>query len=242
MRSRARPRNRAPPHRCLAHGRRTPPLTRQEQPMGTSSTKDRLVEAALRVVAREGISGTSARVIAAEAGVNQALVFYHHSSVEALLAEASRQVSARRAARYAQRLATVTSFTELSTIARQLHDEEHHSGDLAVLTQLLAGARTRPAITAALRDNFELLVEPVEQTLARLVMGTALEEVLAVPELARSIAGGFLGLELLDGVVTDIDAGPFDAIDAIAGVVDLALQAGVIETAVLRRRLRSARS
>lgn len=208
--------------------------------MGTS-TKDRLVAAALTVVAREGISGASARVIAAEADVNQALIFYHHSSVEALLAEASRQVSARRAARYAERLAPVASFTELSAIARELHDEERHSGDLVVLTQLLAGARTRPAITAALRDNFDLLVQPVEQTLTRLVTGTALDGVLAVPELARSIAGGFLGLELLDGIVTDIDAGPFDAIDAIAGVVDLALQAGTIETAVLRRRLRTVR-
>ncbi len=204
-------------------------------------TKERLVTAALTVVAREGISGASARVIAAEADVNQALVFYHHSSVEALLAEASRQVSARRAARYAERLDPVASFTELSAIARELHDEERRSGDLVVLTQLLAGARTRPTIAAALRENFELLVQPVEQTLSRLVTGTALEEVLAVPELARSIAGGFLGLELLDGIVTDIDAGPFDAIDAIAGVVDLALQAGTIETAVLRRRLRTVR-
>ena len=208
--------------------------------MGTS-TKERLVTAALAVVAREGISGASARVIAAEADVNQALVFYHHSSVEALLAEASRQVSARRAARYAERLAQVASFTELSAIARELHDEERRSGDLVVLTQLLAGARTRPAITAALRENFDLLVQPVEQTLTRLVTGTALEEVLAVPELARSIAGGFLGLELLDGIVTDIDAGPFNALDTIAGVVALALQAGTIETAVLRRRLRTAR-
>ena len=210
--------------------------------MSTPSTSDRLLAAALTVVAREGISGASARVIAAEADVNQGLIFYHHNSVEELLAEASRQVSARRAERYAARLAAVTSFSELSTIARELHGEERRSGDLVVLTQLLAGARTRPLVAAALRDNFHLLVHPVEQTLDRLVTDTALEEVLAVPELARSIAGGFLGLELLDGIVTDIDAGPFDAIDAIAGVVDLALQAGTIETAVLRRRLRNART
>ncbi len=206
-----------------------------------ADTKDRLVTAALRVVAREGVSGASARVIAAEADVNQALIFYHHGSVEELLGEASRQVSARRAERYAEALDEVGSFTELATVARQLHDEERRAGDVVVLTQLLAGARTRPAVTGALRDNFDLLVQPVERTLARLVAGTALEEVLAVPELARSIAGGFLGLELLDGIVTDIDAGPFDAIEAIAGVVDLALQAGTIETTVLRRRLRAAR-
>lgn len=207
--------------------------------MATPGTKDRLVAAALTVVARDGISGASARVIAAEAGVNQALIFYHFNSVEGLLAQASRDVTRRRADRYAQRLATVASFTELAAVARELHDEERRSGDLVVLTQLLAGARTRPTITAALRDNFELLVAPVEQTLARMVAGTVLEEVLVIPELARSIAGGFLGLELLDGIVADVAEGPFAALDAIAGLVDLALQAGVIETALLRRRLRA---
>src|SRR5690625_3430933 len=205
--------------------------------MATPGTKDRLVAAALTVVARDGSSGASARVIAAEAGVNQALIFYHFNSVEGLLAQASRDVTRRRADRYAQQLATVASFTELAAVARELHDEERRSGDLVVLTQLLAGARTRPTITAALRDNFELLVAPVEQTLARMVAGTVLEEVLVIPELARSIAGGFLGLELLDGIVADVDEGPFAALDAIAGLVDLALQAGVIETALLRRRL-----
>jgi len=46
---------------------------------------------------------------------------------------------------------------------------------------------------------------------------------------------------LLDGVVTEVEAGPFAALDALAGVVDLALEAGTIEKAVLRRRLRGAR-
>ncbi|MCC5949280.1 MAG: TetR/AcrR family transcriptional regulator [Nitriliruptoraceae bacterium] len=208
--------------------------------MTATSTRQRLLDAALVVVAREGIAGTSARVIAAEADVNQALVFYHHGSVDELLATASRDVSARRAARYTDALQDITSFTALTAVARRLHDEEQGSVDRLVLTQLLAGARTRPLIAAALRANMALLVAPVEATLARLVAGTALEEVLPVPELARTVAAGFLGLELLDGVVTDIEAAPFPALEAIAGVVDLALQAGTIETAVLRRRLRRA--
>jgi AcrR family transcriptional regulator len=205
-------------------------------------TADRLVEAALTVVARDGFAAASARTIASEADANQALVFYHHGSVDALLAEGSRRVSRRRAERYAARLATVTSFGELATVARALHDEERETPDVVVLTQLLAGGRGRPLITAALRENFELLVAPVEAAITRLVAGSVLDGVLAVPELARTVAGGFLGLELLDGVVTDVDRGPFDAIDALAALVDLALSAGTIESAVLRRRLRGLRT
>lgn len=209
--------------------------------MAERSTADRLVDAALVVVARDGFAAASARTIAAEAGANQALIFYHHGSVDALLAEGSRRVSRRRAERYAERLATVASFGELAAVARALHDEERETHDVAVLTQLLAGGRARPVITEALRANFELLVAPVEATIARLIAGSVLDGVLAVPELARTVAGGFLGLELLDGVVTDVDRGPFDAIDALAALVDLALGAGTIESAVLRRRLRTLR-
>jgi AcrR family transcriptional regulator len=42
-----------------------------------SDTKARRLFATLLTLAEHGIAGTSARTIAAAAGVNQALVFYH---------------------------------------------------------------------------------------------------------------------------------------------------------------------
>lgn len=122
--------------------------------------------------------------------MNQALIFYHYASVDGLLAEASRQVSGRRAAAYADRLATVRSFRELAAAARELHREEREIGNLVVLTQLLAAARTRPQLQPALRDNFDLLALPVEAALQRLTAGSVLDEVLPTAELARSLAGG----------------------------------------------------
>ena len=205
------------------------------------TTRDRLVQATLHVLATEGIAGTSARAIATRAGANQALIFYHYGSVEELLAEAARAVSRRRADHYAARLATVASFTALAAEARRLHAEERDNGNLAVLTQLLAGAPQRPALGPALRENFALLAAPVEATIARLLAGSPLDGVVDAGDLAGGIAGGFLGLQLLDGVVTDIEQGPFAALDALAGVVDLALEAGAIQQAVLRRKLRAAR-
>jgi AcrR family transcriptional regulator len=206
-----------------------------------ASTRERLLDAALAVLATEGIAGASARVIAARADVNQALVFYHHGSVDELLAEASRTVTRQRAEVYADRLERIDTFAALAAEARELHREERAAGHLLVLTQLLAGARTRPALAAALQENFALLVAPVEAAIRRLVTGSVLEEVVAPDQLAHSIAGGFLGLQLLDGVVTDVEPGPFDTIDALATVVDLALDAGVLEASLLRRKLRRAR-
>ena len=56
--------------------------------MSPETTKTKLLEGALRVLTDQGIAKTSARTIAAEAGVNQALVFYHFGSVDELLAGA----------------------------------------------------------------------------------------------------------------------------------------------------------
>ena len=206
-----------------------------------ATTRERLLASALAVLASEGIAGTSARVIAAHADVNQALVFYHYGSVDELLAEASRTVTRQRAQVYTDRLAMIDTFTDLAIEARALHREERAAGHLLVLTQLLAGARTRPPLAVALQDNFALLVAPVETALQRMLAGSVLEEVVAPAQLARSIAGGFLGLQLLDGVVTQVESDPFDTLDALAAVVDLALDAGVLETSLLRRKLRAAR-
>lgn len=210
-------------------------------PPVAGTTKDRLLEAALTVVAREGIAGTSARVIATQAEVNQALIFYHYGSVDALLAAAARAVSHERAEVYRTRLEHVETFTELAAQARQLHLEERQAGNVAVLSQLLAGSRTHPELVPALRDNFALLSAPVEATLTRLLTGSPLEGILDPGALARSVAGGFLGLQLLDGVVTDLDAGHFDGLDALAAIVDVALQANTLEASLIRRKLRDRR-
>lgn len=202
------------------------------------STRERLLTAVPTVLEREGIAGASARVLAAEAGVNQALIFYHFESVDGLLTEAARGISRQRAKVYADRLTSVGTFTELVTEARILHREERDASNLAVLTQLLAGSCTRPELGPILRDNFELLIQPVESALRRLLADSPLDGILEPAELARGIAGGFLGLQLLDGVATEVEVGPFPTLDSLAVIVDFVLQAGALETSLIRRKLR----
>lgn len=50
--------------------------------------------------------------MAASAGVNQALVFYHFGSVDELLAAACRYGAEQRVARHRDRLAAVTTLAE----------------------------------------------------------------------------------------------------------------------------------
>src|ERR1700735_387826 len=63
-------------------------------------TRRALVDAAVTTLKTEGFIGASARTIAARAGCNQGLVFYHFGSVASLLLAALDSVSAARRERY----------------------------------------------------------------------------------------------------------------------------------------------
>ena len=54
----------------------------------SAGTPARLIDGTLTAIRTHGIAGVSARSIAAAAGVNQALVFYHFGTKDVLLAEA----------------------------------------------------------------------------------------------------------------------------------------------------------
>lgn len=205
----------------------------------TGDTRGKLLTAAITTLSEDGIAGTSARAIGTRAGVNPALIYYHFDDLGGLLAEASRVVTSERAAAYRERLAGVSSFTELAATARSLHEEEHRSGNLAMLGQLLAGTRTHPVLAPVLDANFAVLADAVAGTLDRLLAGTALEGMLDPRALARTISAGFIGIELLDSVSGDDGIDPFDALDTLAGLIDAVLDAGAIPSGLLRRRLRT---
>ena len=203
------------------------------------STRDRLIDAAARTLAEHGMAATSARAIGSRAGVNPALIYYHFDSLVGLLVETSRHLTQQRALTYQQRLAPVRSLSELAAVARGLHQEEHASGNLSVLAQLLAGSRTHPELATALNDNFDLLANEVASTLERLLTDSALAGLLDTDQVARAVSAGFIGIELLDTISAGDDAALFDTLDTITALVDAVLDAGTIPTALIRRRIRT---
>ncbi|WP_251828759.1 TetR/AcrR family transcriptional regulator [Streptomyces sp. ATCC 21386] len=128
----------------------------------SAATRTKLLEGALRTLVEQGIAKTSARSIAATAGVNQALVFYHFGSVDELLAEACRYGAEQRVARHRERMAAIGSLSELLAFGREMHVEERAAGHVAVLGQLLAGAQTQPRLAPATAAGLDLWIEEVE--------------------------------------------------------------------------------
>ncbi|WP_152361642.1 TetR/AcrR family transcriptional regulator [Microlunatus speluncae] len=187
----------------------------------TGVTRDRLLTGALACLLDQGIAKTSARTIAAAAGVNQALIFYHFGSVDALLAAACRRAAEQRVARYRERLAGVTSLAGLLDVGREIHAAEHADGNVAVLAQLLAGAQANPQLGPATAAGLHLWIAEIEVVLERVVTGTPLAGLVDPPGLARAVAASFIGLELYDGVDPAGSTRAFTALDQLAALAAL---------------------
>lgn len=204
----------------------------------TAPTREKLLDATLRVLAEQGIAKASARTIATAAGVNQALVFYHFRSVDELLAAACEYGARQRVATHGPALRAVGSLTELVAVARDIHAQEQAAGNVALLGQLLAGAQSHPRLAAPTAAGLQLWIAEVEAVLTRLLAQTALADVVDVPGLARAVSASFVGLELYEGVDATGADRAFGALEGLAGVLGVLEELGPLERTALKRRLR----
>ncbi|MFJ6695442.1 TetR/AcrR family transcriptional regulator [Streptomyces sp. NPDC091272] len=209
--------------------------------MSAADTREKLLVGALRTLTEQGIAKTSARTVAAAAGVNQALVFYHFGSVDELLAAACRHGAEQRVAHHRPRLAAVSSLTELLEFGRVMHDEEKRGGHVAFLGQLLAGAQTQPRLAPATAAGLDLWVEEIEKVLARVLEGSPVAEFTDPAGLARAVAAAFIGLELYEGVDEAGAMSALDALEQLAGLVGVLEELGPVAQRAVRLRLRKVR-
>ncbi|MBC2873874.1 MULTISPECIES: TetR/AcrR family transcriptional regulator [Streptomyces] len=211
--------------------------TRSGSDAGTD-TRAKLLDAALRTLAEQGIAKVSARSIAATAGVNQALVFYHFGSVDELLSTACRHGAEQRVARYRDRLDRVRTLSELLELGRELHAVERAEGNVAVLAQLLAGAQNQPRLAPATAAGLALWIDEIERVLVRVLADTPLAGFVDSPGLARAVASAFVGLELYEGVDADGALRALDALDQLSGLVSVLEGLGPVAQRAVRARLR----
>ncbi|MER5255635.1 MULTISPECIES: helix-turn-helix domain-containing protein [unclassified Streptomyces] len=204
----------------------------------SADTKEKLLEGALRTLTEQGIAKTSARTIAAAAGVNQALVFYHFGSVDELLAAACRHGSEQRVSRYRERLDAVSSLAELLEFGREMHEEERAAGHVAVLGQLLAGAQTQPRLAPATAAGLALWIEEIEKVLIRVFSATPLGEFADPAGLARAVAASFVGIELYEGVDAEGAGRALDALEQLSILVAAVEELGPLAQRAMRHRLR----
>ncbi|MCW6009906.1 TetR/AcrR family transcriptional regulator [Micromonospora sp. CPCC 205371] len=203
----------------------------------SNDTKQRLLDGAIDAIRTHGIAGVSARTIAASAGVNQALVFYHFGSVDELLTAACTVNTEARVERYAEAFAEVGSLRELLDVGRTLHAEERRLGNVAVLAQLLAGAQADPRLGAPVAAALRLWIDEIEPVLSRLLAGSPFADVADVPGLARAVSAAFIGLELFEGVDPDGARQALDALEQLAVLVEVVDELGPVARRALRSKV-----
>ena len=203
-----------------------------------AATREALLQAALRTVTQVGIAKASARTIAAEAGVNQALVFHHFGSVDGLLGAACVHGATTRVELHRPALAAVTSLGDLVALARTIHETEVAEGNVNLLGQLLAGALSHPALAGPVSEGLGLWVREVEAVLDRLLSPTVLRDVVDVPGLARAVSASFVGLELYEAVDPDGAGRALGSLQQLAVLLAAFEDLGPVAERAVRRQLR----
>ncbi|MEV0373981.1 TetR/AcrR family transcriptional regulator [Streptomyces sp. NPDC050636] len=179
----------------------------------TVDTKDRLVDAATTVLKTQGYSGVSARTIAKEAGVNSALVFYHFGGVDQLLLAALDRSSAERMALHTVTVADVKTLEELAEAATRIYRDDLDGGHIALFSELVTAAVAKPELRGPVSQRAEPWQAFIEETLERVIGGTALARLTPPRDLANAAITFYLGVNLF--TVLDEDRSRTDSVFAM---------------------------
>jgi len=187
-----------------------------------NKTRQALIEAAVEVLKSRGFNGASARAIAKEAKVNQALVFYHFGTVAELLLAALDEVSARRLRRYTTELAEVTNPASLIALATRIFREDIDSGDIAVLAEMIAGSSSAPELGAEVAKRIAPWKDFASAAIDSGFAASGLASVVPIGAVSHSAVALYLGLEMLSHLEGDRVRATllFEQLVSLASVLD----------------------
>jgi AcrR family transcriptional regulator len=168
-----------------------------------SSTKDKIIEAALKTLKEDGFAGTSARSIAKRGEFNQALIFYHFGTLSDLLLAALDRTSEVRMERYRDSMKDIRTVEDAVRVATDLYREDLASGHITVISEMIAGSLERPdlgpQVVERMRPWIAMTTEAVES-----MLGSLGATGIAPPAtIAYAIVALFLGINLLSHLEKD---------------------------------------
>jgi AcrR family transcriptional regulator len=160
------------------------------------STKDQILRAARRVLHRDGVAALSIRGVAAEAGVNLALIHYHFHSRDGLLLASLEQLNAellvRQRGLYER---PEVSLSEKWAQAIAYYHQDLDSGYVRVLLELAAhgysNTEMAERVRAAMRGWQDLLHEVISEALGRFRI-----DVIGPDEMTSVLASFWWGMEM----------------------------------------------
>jgi AcrR family transcriptional regulator len=188
-----------------------------------SDTRRALVEAAVVTLKTRGFNGASARAIAGEAGVNQALVFYHFGSVAGLLLAALDEVSEQRLSRYSAHLDAVTGPASLLALASEVFRKDMDSGDITVLAEMIAGSSSNPELGAEVAKRIRPWKGFAADAIEAGLIDSGLPSLVPIPQAAHIAVALYLGLEMLSRLEADqqMVRSTFEQLAGLAPLLDV---------------------
>ena len=183
----------------------------------SSSTRERILEAALETLKTQGFAGATSRAIARTGKFNQALVFYHSGSLEGLLLAALDRTAEERFDRYRDAVHSAESAEDLLAAIGRLYDEDRERGHMTVVAQMVAGSAARPSLKPALLERMEPWIDLCEEAIEKGLRWLGWPELVPRRELAYAFVTFYLGVNLM--TLLDDDRARTDALFARIGEV-----------------------
>lgn len=208
-------------------------------------TRERILDAAFRRLVSDGYAALSVREIAADAGVNHALINYHFRSKDQLVIDVLDAMNQRLLARQTSMYAGKVGFAEKWASARRFYEDDLASGFVRLQAELWAASLSNPG----LREKFvprllawkKLVLSAVREALDALqAKGTKLPPPFTPEVIACWISEFWLGMEFADLLgVKEEDAQHRAALDAVQSLLEsLDRQADRVVEPVSRRKVR----
>lgn len=190
----------------------------RKQAVSTDELRTRLIDGAVRVLARDGFARTSARAVAQEAGTVNGSIFYYFGSMDGLLSATAHALADRGIARISAGLGGEHAHLEwrsrLSTVLRaEANGEDGHA-----VMELFVGARTSPALAAEVRQAIDRAVDYATAQLNLVLGASPITQLIPVPLIAELAAATILGIEVFQQNGREID------LDRVAAVLDQAVR------------------
>ena len=192
--------------------------------MSSEETKVALMEAAVRLTSRVGTKGLTARGIASEAGVNQALVYYHFEGVDGLVHDAYERATLEMIAAYTHDLESVKSFEELYRVGAKMAEGAREDGSAALLSHVIAAAFNDEAMATMLRENMVRWHDAVATSIRTILQQRGLAGAIDSDALTASLTASTIGMLTMGSVPGQPLGDPIESVRGLPPLLDRAMK------------------
>lgn len=179
----------------------------RRQQLGGDELRERLIDAAVRVLARDGFAHASARAIATEADTVNGSIFYYFASMDGLLAATARALAERGIERIRNGLGGDRAHAEWPSRLSTVMSAEAKGDDGRAVMELFVGSRTSPALSTEVRTAIDKAIEYATTEMQAVIGASPVTQIVPISLIAEIGAAAFLGIEVLaqNGRNIDLD-------------------------------------